>query len=80
VTLERNRWSSRQWVVGSGEPLTSIDPATGNVNGHVRTAAASDNDDPVTAARRLFPREIGQGSRRTGGQTMKMVFVDPNND
>lgn len=41
-----------QWVAGSGEPLTSVNPATGLVNHVVATASAQDVDTAVRSAER----------------------------
>ena len=39
-----------QWIPGTGIPLVSIDPATGEVNAHVSTASDHDIDVAVTTA------------------------------
>jgi len=40
-----------KWVQGAGEPLLSIDPATGEVNARVSAASARDVDEAIAGAR-----------------------------
>src|SRR5689334_17553793 len=39
-----------RWVQGGGEPIPSVDPASGEINAYVSTAASEDVDAAVTAA------------------------------
>ena len=43
-----------KWVEGSGEIMDSVNPATGEVIGHLKTAAETDVNNAVAAARKAF--------------------------
>src|SRR4051812_9164271 len=60
-----------KFVEGSGEPLKSVNPATEEVLAEVSTAAPSDVDKAVKAARRAYDRVWG---RMPGAERAKYIF------
>ena len=60
-----------QFVDGTGEPLKTINPATGEVLAEVGTAGAADVDRAVKAARRAYDRVWG---RMPGNERAKYLF------
>ncbi len=59
------------FVEGSGEPLKTINPATGEVLAEVSTASAADVDTAVKAARRAYD---GVWGRMPGTERAKYLF------
>src|SRR4030081_1168403 len=60
-----------QFVDGSGEPLKTINPATEEVLAEVSTAAPSDGDPAVKAARKAYTRTW---SKMPGAERAKYLF------
>jgi aldehyde dehydrogenase (NAD+) len=60
-----------QFVDGTGEPLKTINPATGEVLAEVSTASTADVDKAVKAARRAYERVWG---RMPGAERAKYLF------
>ena len=60
-----------EFVEGGGEPLKTINPATEEVLAEVSTAAPSDVDRAVKAARRAYDRVWG---RMPGAERAKYIF------
>jgi aldehyde dehydrogenase (NAD+) len=60
-----------QFVDGTGEPLKTINPATGEVLAEVSTAGTADVDRAVKAARRAYERVWG---RMPGTERAKYLF------
>jgi aldehyde dehydrogenase (NAD+) len=60
-----------QFVDGTGEPLKTINPATGEVLAEVSTADTADVDRAVKAARRAYDRSWG---RMPGAERAKYLF------
>ncbi|HEY0449909.1 aldehyde dehydrogenase family protein, partial [Actinophytocola sp.] len=60
-----------EFVEGGGEPLKTINPATEEVLAEVSTAAPSDVDKAVKAARRAYDRVWG---RMPGAERAKYIF------
>src|SRR3954468_10646458 len=56
-----------EFVEGEGEPLKSVNPATEEVLAEVSTAAPSDVDKAVKAARRAYDRVWGRMWKGRGG-------------
>ncbi|HWC82593.1 MAG TPA: aldehyde dehydrogenase family protein [Pseudonocardiaceae bacterium] len=60
-----------EFVDGAGEPLKTVNPATGEVLAEVSTAAAADVDKAVKAARRAYDKVWG---RMPGAERAKYIF------
>jgi aldehyde dehydrogenase (NAD+) len=60
-----------QFVDGTGEPLKTVNPATGEVLAEVSTASGSDVDKAVKAARRAYDKVWG---RMPGAERAKYLF------
>jgi aldehyde dehydrogenase (NAD+) len=60
-----------QFVDGTGEPLKTINPATGEVLAEVSTASIGDVDKAVKAARRAYDRSWG---KMPGAERAKYLF------
>jgi aldehyde dehydrogenase (NAD+) len=60
-----------QFADGTGEPLKTLNPATGEVLAEVSTASAADVDKAVKAARRAYDRVWG---RMPGAERAKYLF------
>lgn len=60
-----------EFVAGSGEPMQTVNPATGEVLADVDTASESDVDNAVRAARRAYERTW---SKLPGTERAKYVF------
>ncbi|HEY1571462.1 MAG TPA: aldehyde dehydrogenase family protein [Pseudonocardiaceae bacterium] len=60
-----------QFVDGTGEPLKTINPATGEVLAEVSTASTADVDRAVKAARRAYDRVWG---KMPGAERAKYLF------
>jgi aldehyde dehydrogenase (NAD+) len=60
-----------QFVDGAGEPLKTINPATGEVLAEVSTASPADVDKAVKAARRAYDRVWG---KMPGAERAKYLF------